>query len=143
MHCHFSRDYLLFIILYKYIFNRRIKIIWHWHNLPATIVGENKNYLKRIFRDHFYKIISKLIDKHIAISSDIYSWLSSFCKNVTYIPNGISLRKFDISSFEKASDIKNEFGIPKDCSVICTVANFRPQKDYNTLLKAAKEVIVQ
>jgi glycosyltransferase involved in cell wall biosynthesis len=141
VHCHFSRNYLIFIILYKYLFQRNLRIVWHWHNPPATLIGASNNYIKLIFRNQFYKVLSKLIDMHIAISSEIYNWLSSFCKNVAYIPNGISLKKFDVSSFDKTYDIRDEFKISKDCSIICSVANFRPQKDYHTLLEAAKRVI--
>ena len=141
VHCHFSRDYVLFVILYKIFFNRKIKIIWHWHNPAATVVGVDNNYLKKILRNQYYKFISRFIDLHIAISSEIFLWLKSICSNIEYVPNGISLKKFNVNSFDHKLNIKEEFGLPANSKILCTVANFRPQKDYHTLLMAAKEII--
>ncbi|WP_343564251.1 glycosyltransferase [Kiloniella sp. b19] len=60
----------------------------------------------------------------------------------TYMPNG-----FDLESFypDKAlgQKVRDEFSIPEDAPIIGTVARNDPQKDYPTLLKAARTVLAQ
>lgn len=140
IHCHHNLKYLSFAKLFV---GRGVKVIWHWRNVPNTIIFPRSNFIKTLFRDFFYKAVSTMIDRHIAISSELYDWLSSISKKVSFIPNGVSLERFDLGILKRDDPLLGRLGIPKDAVVVGSVANFRPVKDHSTLLKAAGEVIKQ
>jgi glycosyltransferase involved in cell wall biosynthesis len=140
IHCHFNLKYLLPV---KWFTGRDVQVIWHWHNMPDTKVGESRNVLKLLFRDLFYRAIDPLIDQHVAISKEIDAWLSSVSGKVSLVPNGVHLTRFDPASLNDRGSVRSRLGIRGDAALICNVANFRPQKDHVTLLKAAREVLKQ
>ncbi|MCX5800978.1 MAG: glycosyltransferase [Candidatus Eisenbacteria bacterium] len=143
IHCHFGKDSKIFAVLLRAFFNRKLRIVWHWHNLPATKVHRRGNIVKRLFRDTFYGLAGHWVDRHVAISTELYSWLAHISKKVSLVPNGISLERFRKDSVELPAleEIRQQVGVTERSFVVCSVANFRPQKDHATLLKAAREVI--
>jgi glycosyltransferase involved in cell wall biosynthesis len=61
---------------------------------------------------------------------------------ISLIYNGIDIKKYlrDFSENEKA-DLKDAFGIKKDCAVIGTIARFTPDKGHDVLLRALYEIL--
>ena len=115
-----------------------IPTIYHWHNPPIALnefqtdQKRLKGKLKRLssalvarFTDY------RVINQHISMSNEITEllvrnkWTST--NKISFIPNGVSL----IDSTKVIQPKK-----PNCLPIIGTVANFRPQKDYETLLKA-------
>jgi len=73
----------------------------------------------------------------------MYDWLTHISKKVSFVPNGISLERFTKDNLATAAleQTRRLYGITENSFVVCSVANFRPEKDHVTLLKAAKEVL--
>jgi glycosyltransferase involved in cell wall biosynthesis len=143
IHCHFGKDSKIFAVIFRIIFDRNVRIIWHWHGLFATKVRRRGNITKRLFRDVFYGLASHWVDRHVAICTEMYSWLAHISKKASLVPNGISLERFrkDNVGIAALEQTRRLFGVTQASFVVCSVANFRPEKDHVTLLKAAREVI--
>ena len=60
-------------------------------------------------------------------------------EKITTLYNGVDLAEF-VPGAGRA-DVRREFGIPQDASVIGTVANFSPKKGYAYLIEAAAQVL--
>lgn len=119
---------------------RRLDIptIYHWHNPPIalnefiTAQKTLRGKLKRFYSGFVARIADRrVITQHVSISKEITELLirnkwTEFDK-ITFLSNGIS-----ISDHGKIFPKVLNKGLP----VIGTVANFRPQKDHETLLKA-------
>lgn len=114
-----------------------LPVIYHWHNPPValnefltsskTIKGRLKRVSSRTiarFTDH------RVINQHISISKEISKLL---IKNRWTTQEKIFFLQNGIESSLAIEDIHQK---SKNISVIGTVANFRPQKDHVTLLKA-------
>lgn len=115
-----------------------IPVIFHWHNIPKVLnefltpQRKFQNKLKRIslrivasFTD------SRIINYHISISREITELLTknkwTDPEKIIFLPNGITKNNLQSN--------RSKLGLKK-VPVIGTVANFRPQKDYETLLNA-------
>jgi glycosyltransferase involved in cell wall biosynthesis len=115
-----------------------IPVIYHWHNPPISLNSffnppeKLKGKIKKIYSTEVAKFADKhLISHHISISQNITNLLVqnkwTTTEKITLLPNAISNSK-TISSATK-----------EKCNatpIIGTVANFRPQKDHDTLIKA-------
>jgi glycosyltransferase involved in cell wall biosynthesis len=120
-----------------------IPTIYHWHNPPIALNSyltpkkQFKGLLKRSFSGLVARITDqRIISTHISMSKEITDlliknkWTTE--KKIKFLPNGIS-SQFIQNTVPKT---KNN-NIP----IIGTVANFRPQKDHDTLLKAFRILI--
>jgi glycosyltransferase involved in cell wall biosynthesis len=139
IHFTFSQAFKLAISFKKW----SIPLAYQWHNPPTplnktltphyTLNGKIKRFAATLivrFTDR------RVISQHISISKDISrqlvsnKWTTS--EKITFIPNGIS-------------SVNHNYHLPKvirkNRPVIGTVANFRPEKDYETLLKAFRLLI--
>lgn len=134
IHFDFSQPFSLSLSFNKW----DIPTIYHWHNPPIPLNelltpqnklwGKIKKYYSGLaarFTD--YRVISH----HITISNEIKNMLDNNdwvkkCK-ITLLPNGVTPVELNgISPVQKA----------KNVTIIGSVANFRPEKDHITLLKA-------
>lgn len=102
-----------------------VKVIWHDH------YGESDYLEKRKFR--VLKRFSGLFDGIISVNSELKEWAvrNLQCKNIIVLNNFVSEE-------ENGNPIKLK-GAESDFRVIC-VANLRPQKDHQNLLKAMEKV---
>jgi len=120
-----------------------VPIIYHWHNPPISLNNFliTPKSLSGILRRFFSTVVaritdSRVIDMHISISKEITElllrnkWTSK--NKIIFLPNGVlgNITNKNIRSIETTSVL-----------IIGTVANFRPQKDFETLLKAFSNLI--
>ncbi len=114
-----------------------VPTVYHWHNPPValneflTSNKTTKGRLKRLSSRAIARFTDyRVIDQHISMSKEISElliknrWTTQ--KNIFFLQNGI----------ESSLAIKDIHQKSKNISIIGTVANFRPQKDHVTLLKA-------
>jgi len=116
----------------------KIPTIYHWHNPPIALNAfltphkTLRGKLKRFSSGLVARITDRrVITQHVSMSKEVTELLirnkwTDF-KKITFLSNGISINAHG-KIFPK---VMNK-GLP----VIGTVANFRPQKDHETLLKA-------
>lgn len=136
IHFHF-----LFALPFSLVFSIKrcnIPIIHHWHNPPIALnefqteQKRLKGRLKRLSSGIVARFTDyRVINQHISMSNEISELLVknkwTTRNKISFIPNGVSL----IDSTKVIQWKK-----PNSLPIIGTVANFRPQKDYETLLKA-------
>ena len=120
-----------------------LPFVYHWHNPPLALneVTTSQKYFKYNFKRLFGTLIARFTDfrkisQHISISQEITNilvenhWTSK--DKISFLPNGIAVPKSNTTiRFLKKEKIK----------IIGTVANFRPQKDHETLIKAFSLVL--
>jgi len=141
IHFHF-----LFALPFSLTFSTKrwnVPIIYHRHNPPVSLNKflTSPKSLSGLLRRLFSSLVARFTDsrviyRHISISKEITElllrnkWTSK--EKIIFLPNGVSgtLTKKNILPTETTS-------VP----IIGTVANFRPQKDYETLLNAFKILI--
>ena len=115
-----------------------LPLIYHWHNPPIALnefqtpPDSIKSKMKRLISTRIARFTdSRMIDLHISISNEITEMLTrnrwTVKDKIAFLPNGIIPTKAKID----AKKIKS--GKP---AIVGTVANFRPQKDHETLIKA-------
>lgn len=100
------------------LYIKKLKVIWHDH-LGIRINDRRKNF--------FYKIISLRIDGIIAVNKDLTGWSR---KNMKVAPDRIVL----INNFPLLRKAIRHPD-PTFITIVC-LANLRPQKDHETLIKA-------
>uniref|UniRef100_A0A7V0Z7E8 Glycosyltransferase family 1 protein n=1 Tax=candidate division WOR-3 bacterium TaxID=2052148 RepID=A0A7V0Z7E8_UNCW3 len=131
--------YLISAILLKPIFS--FKIIVHYRNPPVSLLNKPKLYHK--FSPLFYYFLNTFfIDANIVISKSIKNILVShnFTKSdkIFVIYNGIYPQEIKASYSQAEHKIKDMLRISvKNKVLIGMIANFSPQKDHLTVLKAA------
>jgi glycosyltransferase involved in cell wall biosynthesis len=117
---------------------RKLPVIYHWHN-PPTVLNEfviPKNKLAGKLKRFYSGLVARITDKrvivqHITISREITGLLIknkwTRPEKITFLQNGISIK-----------DSGNIFAKIKtnNLPIIGMVANFRAQKDHRTLLTA-------
>lgn len=119
-----------------------LPVIHHWHNPPVALnnflTPENKlkGIMKRIVSGFVARFAdNRVINMHISMSKEItrlllkHKWTIE--SKMRLIPNGVEFIPSEVTFKNKISDRP----------VIGTVANFRPQKDHQTLIKAFKILI--
>ncbi len=131
--------YLISAILLKPIYS--FKIIVHYRNPPVSLLNNTKIYHK--FSPLFYQFLNKFfIDANIVISNSIKDILVSHNfahpNKIFVIYNGIYPQEIKEDYSEAENKIKDMLGISvSNRIVIGMIANFSPQKDHLTVLKAA------
>ena len=116
----------------------RLPLVYHWHNPPIALnefltpPNSLKGKLKRLISTSIARFTdSRTVDLHISISKEITEMLTknrwTVKDKITFLPNGIN-------STKKNTDSKKMKSI--NPIIVGTVANFRPQKDHATLIKA-------
>jgi len=91
------------------------------------------------------KILAKITDKIIA-NADVIK--HSLCRNkgipedkIEVVYNGIDLKRFD--NITPSSVIREKYNIPQQAIVVGMVSRFSFEKDYDTFLKAAEEILAK
>ena len=117
-------------------FSRSVRILYTEHNLwdyyhPATRVG---NMLTFFLNDHVLAV-----SDHVRASMR-YPRMLRFLPmpGVETLYHGLDFRQ--LTGWGTGRGVREEFQIPEGAPVVGTVANFRPQKGYEDLLDAAREV---
>jgi predicted N-acetyltransferase YhbS len=95
---------------------------WQTHRLPTRLVN---------------RLTSRWDDAAFAVTDEVRSSMGRRAADVVTLRHGIDV---DTVAAEKSErdDVRAEFGIGDDEFVVGTVANFRPQKNYPNLLRAAR-----
>ncbi|MGQ9464335.1 MAG: glycosyltransferase family 4 protein [bacterium] len=143
VHIHFvGMAYLFSACLLKLFY--RYKLIIHWRNPPISLLPGARivHHLSPLF----YRLLNFFfLDKNIVISKSIKELLLSqrFAppKKIEVIYNGIDISKFTTTEKEAQNLIEQRIGkYIYNRPVIGMVANFSPQKDHETVIKAASMV---
>jgi glycosyltransferase involved in cell wall biosynthesis len=95
----------------------------------------NKLIFKK-FGNVLDKITQRLVDLYIVNSNTLGNFINAYGikkEKIVLIENGVNFEEF--KSKQPKQEIKNELELP-DLPIITTVANYRKQKDYPTLIKA-------
>ncbi|MEG9328938.1 glycosyltransferase [Salinimicrobium catena] len=113
-----------FLALIVKLSSKEVKLIWHDHY--GRELGERKSGLLRP--------ASRFFDGVIVVNSALQRWSQKnlYCRNIKFFRNFLP----DNSISDNKVDLKGG-----DSFKIVCVANFRPQKDHLTLLKAFKQVV--
>ncbi len=143
IHIHFvGMAYLSAACLLKFFF--RYKLIIHWRNPPTSILAGAKFF--HYFSPLFYRFLNLLfLNKNIVISNSIKDSLIyrkfASSEKISVIYNGIDTSKFTITREEAQQIIERKIGKRiYDHPVVGMVANFSPQKDHESVIKAASIV---
>lgn len=122
IHAH-ATSYFLATILK--IFNANLKLVWHDHYGQSEFLDKRPKRLLKlcsIFFDHIFSVNSNLKDWAEAhLKSPSVSYLANYA-NLNPVINGVGATKLRGTKGKR---------------IVC-LANFRPQKDHLTLLKAFK-----
>lgn len=135
--------YLISAILLKPIYS--FKIVVHYRNPPVSLLNSAKIYHK--FSPLFYCFLNKFfIDANIVISKSIKDILVShnFAKSdkIFVIYNGIYPQEIKENYSQAENRIKDMLGMSvSNRIVVGMIANFSPQKDHLTVLKATSILI--
>ena len=95
---------------------------WQTHRLPTRLVN---------------RLTSRWDDAAFAVTDEVRSSMGSRASDVVTLRHGIDVDAVAAEKSERAG-VRAEFGIDSDEFVVGTVANFRPQKNYPNLLRAAR-----
>ncbi len=143
IHIHFvGMAYLSAACLLKFFF--RYKLIIHWRNPPTSILAGAKFF--HYFSPLFYRFLNLLfLNKNIVISNSIKDLLIyrkfASSEKISVIYNGIDTSKFTITREEAQQIIERKIGKRiYNHPVVGMVANFSPQKDHESVIKAANIV---
>lgn len=117
LHAHSTSVYWAFLV--KLVSQNRFKLIFHDHYGLAEGIRDNDRTILRL--------ISFCFDKVIVVNDILYEWCF---KNLKVKPNAIR----NIANFPYLNIFPS--AIDKSRIQIVSLANFRPQKDHHTLLKA-------
>ncbi len=107
-----------------------------------VVASRRVNFSLKAKRVAQWKYRTSRLSRIVCISHEIYRVMRSHGipeEKLTVIPSGIDVHKFDQS--QRTPEFRNEFGIPEDHRIVCTVAALTGDKDYPTFLQAAKKVI--
>lgn len=115
-------------VIYKKIFNKKIKII-------CTVHGSDINNLNGFFMEKIKRFTQKNIDHFIAVSNDLKNKINN-PKKTTVIPPGLDLKKFKPSL--PSLQLKKELGITDECLLF--VGRLVKSKGVEYLIKALPKV---
>ncbi len=113
-------------------FNRKLKLI----GVRRVNYHIKKNFFSR------YKYQSKRMTKIVAISQEIKRILTEDKidpKKISLIKSGIDIKKY--GNIKKSAFLIKKYNLPENAFVIGTVASLTADKDYPSLLQAAKKII--
>jgi glycosyltransferase involved in cell wall biosynthesis len=133
--------------------NHNIKVIHtHFSNDLWTIVPALKTkgskaglFLTKhlasgiVKKDLFHKFLYNRVNKILAVSNFIKKNVADTCpvpeENIILMPNGVDLNHFNISKYNKMN-IRNEFGIAADKTVIGLIGRITPGKGHREFIDA-------
>ncbi len=120
IHAHSSSFFLAWLIKWR---NPQIRIIWHDHFGRSQELQDRPKKVLSFCSRHFHAIV--------AVNESLKKWSEDklHCTKVVYLPNGV--QSGTATANEKNTLLEGSAG----SRVIC-VANFRPQKDHQTLIQA-------
>lgn len=99
---------------------------WATHRLPTRLANRST---------------SRWNDATFAVTDEVRDSISgAAAEDAETLRHGIDIDRVAAATIHRAA-IREEFGIGDDEFVVGTVANFRPQKDYPNLLRAAQELM--
>jgi glycosyltransferase involved in cell wall biosynthesis len=112
------------------------RIVYHWHNMPRPLLGSAASpgiRMKRTAAGWLARCGDRAIDRHLTVSGEIAQALVSYGwtrpERVLHVPNAVGT-----PALEETRHHRN------DCVTLGAVANFRPEKDHDTLLRAFARV---
>jgi len=114
-------------------------LTWHWSSAKVCIWGQrNINCLRGDAVERFaYRRVSAVICNAEHQINYLRQTLGETPAPVFVVNNGIKLEPF----VKTRAKWRQELGISEDTPVVTMVANFRPQKDHPTLLKAWQKLL--
>ena len=107
------------------LLNKNVKIVWHDHYGNSEFLKDRKSMALKFCSNYFSHVF--------CVNKNLEAWAHQYlkAKSISYLPN-----------FAVRPDIKAETKLNgADGKRIVCLANLRPQKDHETLLKAFSEVI--
>jgi len=101
--------------------------------------------LRKIIRNNFLHIISKRIDRFIAVSQEVRSELRDIGikeEKIVDIPNFVNTKKFYPVLNKKRSELRSKLFLPIDKKIISFVGRLSPQKGVFYLIRAWSKAII-
>ncbi len=117
----------------------KIPIIYTVHAWSFHPSLHSLSFKVRVF---FEKLLTEKVNLTICVSNvNQQEGIRLFrLNNSKVIPNGVDLHKFNYQ--EEFSDVRHEFGIPKERFLVGYIVRMNKQKDPITLLRAVKKVVL-
>ncbi|MBU2863963.1 glycosyltransferase family 4 protein [Reinekea forsetii] len=89
-------------------------------------------------------LLRRGLSKVVAVSGQLADYLAErklFSREqLSVIHNGVNVECYNV---EKSNQLKQQFKLPTNATLIGSIGNIRPAKDYPTLIEAAKIVVTQ
>jgi len=148
IHVHGHGSLLFPAVLYKIIFNRRVKIIFTFHTQPHTIsyLTTGKPLKERgMFRQFIFNSLLKHCDATTYVSKSLMDSLSkSGIKiiNPFVILNGVSAKEIKL---EDITNFKQRYNLSNNYPILCMIASFAWDwkiKGIEILLEAFKKALI-
>lgn len=142
----------------EYINSQRIDVVHSHGRGTMKFVALTRRlgliHVRHVFHDHFgwlhidrgasqgLKLAMKsAVDAYVGVDERLCDWAKDVVglrpERVNLVRSGVDLGRFTGLT---APDIRNELEIAEDVLVLMMVANFRPQKDHPTLLRAIADL---
>jgi glycosyltransferase involved in cell wall biosynthesis len=118
------------------LWGSRPRLVYTEHNVwdayhPATYLGNMVTYPRS---DHVFAV-SEHVHTSIRYRGPVRFLPMPRVETLYHGVDLVALRRWDSSP-----GIRQEFGLPEDAPLVCTVANFRPSKGHSVLMQAATRV---
>jgi glycosyltransferase involved in cell wall biosynthesis len=118
------------------LWGARPRLVYTEHNVwdayhPATYIGNMVTYPRS---DHVFAV-SEHVHASIRYRGPVRFLPMPPVETLYHGVDLVALRRWDSSP-----GIRQEFGLPEDAPLVCTVANFRPSKGHSVLMQAATRV---
>jgi glycosyltransferase involved in cell wall biosynthesis len=157
--CNGKFDLRTVFAIRRFIFEHRIQII-HTHNYKSNFYGlmaslftqarlmsTCHNWITTNRKLSAYSLVDQYLlrffDVIVTVSENIVNTLLAKGVNpgkIVRVLNGVCLDKFN-GGGKRDDALRKEFGIPLNCSVVGTVGRLSPEKGYELLLQAGKDVL--
>jgi len=140
IHCHLFYLHAVIAVVIAKLLGKKVIVTLYC----SRKIGDIES-LRKIIRNNFLHIISKRINRFIAISQELRSELRDIGvkeEKIVDIPNFVNTKKFYPVLNKKRSELRSKLFLPPDKKIISFVGRLSPQKGIFYSIEAWSEVII-
>lgn len=114
---------------------KNVRVISTLHNRASEdFINVFGNIAGRYMLKKYYKALNKF-SLNIAVSKSAEELYKQNLKNVTYINNGINTNIYQPVKAEKVTELREEYNIPQDATVLISTGRIEPEKRVESLIQ--------